>query len=83
MAAVISRGSRARFLLWFVCIHDFESYPSDRELGYDFARSIVMLLPRSPHLIFQIFLLLNIFNFTPITGVLFNKCRSSVRNKDF
>ena len=36
-AAVISRGPMAKFLLWFICIHDFESYPFDRELSYDFA----------------------------------------------
>ena len=37
VAAVISRGPMTKFLLWFIFVHDFESYPSDRELSYDFS----------------------------------------------
>ena len=41
-AAAIFRG--LKFLLRFICVPDFDSYPSDRELSYDFAKIFVMLL---------------------------------------
>ena len=44
MAAAFFRGPRTKFLLWFICIHDFESHPSERELSYDFALTLVTLL---------------------------------------
>ena len=44
VAAVISRGPMTKFLLWFIFVHDFESYPSDRELSYDFSWTLVMLI---------------------------------------
>ena len=49
MAAAIFRGPRTKFLLWFICLHDFESYPSDRELSYDIAKFFVVLLRKSVH----------------------------------
>ena len=33
-----------KVLLWFIFVHDFESYPSDRELSYDFSWTLVMLI---------------------------------------
>ena len=44
MAAAIFKGLRTKFLLWFICEHDFESYPSDRELSYDYGLTLVMLI---------------------------------------
>ena len=44
VTAVIFRGPRVKFLLWFFFVYDFDSYPSDRELSYDFAWTLVMLI---------------------------------------
>ena len=44
VAAVISRGPMTKFLLWFIFVHDFESYPSYGELSYDFSWTLVMLI---------------------------------------
>ena len=48
MAAAIFRGLRTNFLLQFICIHDFDSYPPDRELSYDFEKFFVMLVNTPP-----------------------------------
>ena len=45
--AVIFRGPRTKFLLWFICIHEFESCRSERELSNDFAITLVLLTETS------------------------------------
>ena len=46
MAATIYSGSRAEFFSWIICKHDFDSYPSDRELFYDIALIVVRLVTK-------------------------------------
>ena len=36
VAAIVYRGPMAKFFSWTSFMHDFELYPSDRELSYDF-----------------------------------------------
>ena len=44
MAAIVYRGPMAEFFSWTISIHDFELYPFDRELFYDFGEIIVRLM---------------------------------------
>ena len=44
MAAIVYRGPMAKFFSWTIFTHDFELYPFDRELSYDFGWVVVMLL---------------------------------------
>ena len=44
VAAVIFKDSRAKFLLWFIYVRDFKSYPSDGGLSYEFAW-LCMIMP--------------------------------------
>ena len=44
MAAIVYRGPIAKFFSWTIFIHDFELYPFDRELSYDFGWVVVMLI---------------------------------------
>ena len=44
MAAIVYRGPMAKFFSWTIFLHDFELYPFDRELSYDFGWVVVMLI---------------------------------------
>ena len=44
MAAPIYRGCRAKFFSWTTCKHDFEPFPSDRELLHDLSQIVVKLI---------------------------------------
>ena len=44
MAAIIHRGPMAKLFSWTIFKHDFELYPFDRKLSYDFVQIHVMLM---------------------------------------
>ena len=44
VAAIVYRGPMAKFFSWTIFTHDFELYPFDRELSYDFGWVVVMLI---------------------------------------
>ena len=50
MATIVYRGLIAKFFSWTIFVHDFELYPFDRELSYDFVQILVMLLVKDERL---------------------------------
>ena len=40
----VYRGPMAKLFLWTIFTHDFELYPFDREISYDFVQIFVMLV---------------------------------------
>ena len=43
VAAIVYRGPMAKLFLWTIFTHDFELYPFDRKLSYDFVQFLVIL----------------------------------------